>query len=355
MTDVSILDYELPDGLIAHLPASKRDESRLMVVDRESQSVSHLSFKDIGNVLPEHSHLIRNNAMVLKARLYAKRPTGGAVECLLLRPSKDPMQWWCLLRPGKKLPVGAGFGVEDQFAAFVLDKKDTGECLVSFETFNNESVLDITDQLGKLPLPPYIDREKEGKSIDESRYQTVYASKDKKVAAAAPTAGLHFTEKLIADLKKQGHTFSDITLHVGLGTFQPINTDTIEAHPIHTEVYEIDPLMRQAIHNNVSPRVVVGTTSLRAIEDYGRKSKGHPVELPWMAEANIYIYPPGQFTFTDHLITNFHLPRTTLMCLVGAFLTPGETEGLEWLKQLYAEAIKEKYRFYSYGDAMLIL
>lgn len=357
MTDVSILDYTLPEELIAHIPADKRDASRLMVVNRSDQSVEHVYFRDIKDYLPQQAHLIRNNAMVLKARLYSKRPTGGAVECLLLRPSQDPMRWWCLLRPGKKLKVGAAFGAEDVFAAYVLDKKATGECLVEFETFNGESVIELSDKFGQLPLPPYIERQlnDSNQAIDESRYQTVYAAQDKKVAAAAPTAGLHFTPELIDQLKVSGRAFSDITLHVGLGTFQPISTDSIEEHPIHTEVYEIDPAVRQALLDKERPCVVVGTTSLRALEDYARKANVDTIDAPWTAEANIYIYPPAHFALADHLITNFHLPRTTLMCLVGAFLTPGKDAGIAWLKELYTEAIKERYRFYSYGDAMLIL
>ncbi len=207
-----------------------------------------------------------------------------------------------------------------------------------------------------MPLPPYITGHENdtARAIDRERYQTVYADRGHQVAAAAPTAGLHFTPELLDQVSRQGVSFADLTLHVGLGTFRPIMTDTIEQHAIHREVYEIPVATQRAVFAPPGRRIAVGTTSVRTLEDFAAHHAA-----PWtsdvMREADIFIYPPRTFRAVDALITNFHQPRSTLLCLVSAFLTPGSTDGIAWLKEIYAEAIAREYRFFSYGDAMLIL
>lgn len=360
--DLSLFDFELPESLIAQTPAGRRDESRLLVVDRNRRTVSHEVFREIGRFLPERSLLFRNNARVLPARLLARRPTGGAVECLLLHPSENPMEWWCLVRPGRKLPPGSTFFLENAFHAEVLAADPSGKRKVRFHLDRDATVPDLANRLGQMPLPPYIRREKSDprSELDRERYQTVYADAGKQVAAAAPTAGLHFTPELIESLEGTGHRFAEITLHIGLGTFQPIQAERIEDHRIHTELYEIPVETQQLLRRPESrARVAVGTTAVRAIEDYftkdppGRGDSGAPGSF--QSEASIYIYPPRNFAGVDSLITNFHLPRSTLLCLVAAFLTPGSSDGISWLREIYAEAIAREYRFFSYGDAMLIL
>ncbi len=418
-----LFDYPLPERLIAQRPADRRDESRLLVVDRQTRSVAHRHFRDLPEYLCAGDTLFRNNAAVIPARLHATRPTGGQVECLLLRPSQSlrPASrptadgdkgglpavgsaecWWCLLRPGKKLPVGATFGFAGAFTATVCEKTDDGLARVTFEATGGD-ILAVANRIGEMPLPPYIQRDsscrsllagdsaaattgtpsshasrllhtEEQRLVDRERYQTVYADRGHQVAVAAPTAGLHFTPELLARIGAQGVTFADLTLHVGLGTFRPITTDEIEDHPIHREVYEIPATTQQALCRASGRRIAVGTTSVRSIEDYlsrqpdlarwsgltpGRSERvgvnAPHLDQPHIAEADIFIYPPRNFRGVDALITNFHQPRSTLLCLVSAFLTPGSTDGIAWLKEIYADAVAREYRFFSYGDAMLIL
>jgi S-adenosylmethionine:tRNA ribosyltransferase-isomerase len=355
---ISELDFHLPDELIAQSPVAVRDRSRLMVVDREKRSFSHHTFAEIGDFLPPVATLIRNNARVLPARLRGRRLTGGSVECLLLQPATDLQEWWCLVRPGKKMPVGILFSRDGAFEAEIVAIADDGRRRVRFSLPGGESFLEMVNRVGEMPLPPYIHREREDARSreDRERYQTVYADANKQVAAAAPTAGLHFTPELIETLRQRSFHFADLTLHVGLGTFQPIKTEALEAHQIHRELYELPPATRRLLHQDPAPpRVAVGTTAVRAIEDYLRREfAADDHDEPFIAEADIYLYPPATFRGVDALITNFHLPRSSLLCLVGAFLTPGETAGLAWLRELYTEAIRERYRFFSYGDAMLI-
>ncbi len=363
-----LFDYTLPDALIAQTPAARRDASRLLVVHRAERRIEHRAFSDLGEYLRPGDILLRNNAAVLPARLLAARPTGGAVECLLLRPaaSGDSNEWWCLLRPGKKLPVGASFGLPDAFTATVLEKDAEGAARVAFTCQPSpegspSTIIAIANRVGEVPLPPYITRQHtaEERATDLERYQTVYADPTRQVAAAAPTAGLHFTPELLASLQAAGVRTADVTLHVGLGTFKPIASDTIEAHAIHREVYEVPPATREAVLHPAfgTRRVAVGTTTVRTLEDFCRKYAGRPTapEEAFRDEAGLYLYPPARFAAIDGLVTNFHQPRSTLLCLVAAFLAPGSTNGIAWLKEIYAEAIARKYRFFSYGDAMLIL
>ena len=359
-----LFDYDLPPRLIAQTPAERRDQSRLLVVDRTAHRIEHTSFGNLPRFLREGDTLFRNNAAVLPARLHAQRPTGGQIECFLLRPAGDDRTWRCLVKPGRKLPVGATFAHSGRaFSGEIIMREPDGSAIVRFTTPDNQAITEVARRIGDVPLPPYISRDSgalnqpEVRARDLERYQTVYADAKRQVAVAAPTAGLHFTPELLAMLQAGGIRLADITLHVGLGTFKPITTPTIEAHEIHRELYEI-PLPTQ--HALFSPlrgrRIAVGTTTVRTIEDF-LATHDTPVsaETGYIAEASTFIYPPRTFRGVDALITNFHQPRSTLLCLVAAFLAPGAIDGIAWLHEIYAEAIKREYRFFSYGDAMLIL
>ena len=360
--DSSLFDYQLPIERIAQEPATQRDASRLMVVDRKTQQITHTTFAQIGEHLPDNARFFRNNAAVLKARIFGQRPTGGKVECLLLQPAEDAITWWCLLRPGKKTLEGGTFGVEGEFTEEVLNAGENGNYRVRFHPVRDESVTDLSERLGIMPLPPYIERSIDDprRSADNERYQTVYADYDKRVAVAAPTAGLHFTPDLIYQLEARGAQFHDLTLQVVIGTFHPIQVDNILNHNIHHEWYEIPASAYNALQQtSPGPRVAVGTTSVRSIEDAMRRVQAQSSNCltpsgSVQAEADIFIYPPADFLAVDALITNFHLPKSTLLCLVSGFLSPGDNSGIQWLLELYAEAIAHNYNFYSYGDAMLI-
>jgi S-adenosylmethionine:tRNA ribosyltransferase-isomerase len=361
--DTALFDYALPTERIAQTPAEPRDSARLLVVNRATKSVSHHIFRELPEMLPTGTRLFRNHASVFKARLRLTRPTGGQLECLLLHPDlarePDGNTWWCLLKPGKKYAVGAKFGESNLFEATVLEKESDGRVLAKIDAPGG--VLAVTEKIGEMPLPPYIQRDHPTtvqSTPDDQNYQTVYADPAKKIAAAAPTAGLHFTSAVLESLKARGVTSRDLALRVGLGTFRPIAVEKLEDHIIHREWYEIPAATRQALATTGGPRLAIGTTTLRALEDYFSKfpNADQMVSIdPWLAEADIFIYPPRQFAGADLLLTNFHLPRSTLLCLVSAYLTPGSTDGIAWLKEIYAEAMVRGYRFYSYGDAMLIL
>lgn len=359
----SLFDYELPPRLIAQVPAARRDQSRLLVVDRSRHTLDHRTFADLPEFLRAGDTLFRNDAAVLPARLHARRPTGGLVECFLLRPADGASVWRCLVKPGKKLPPGATFRhPTGAFAGEIVAKDADGSALVKFTTQHGEPITAVAHELGSVPLPPYIVREDESRrASDLERYQTVYADRAHPVAVAAPTAGLHFTPELLATLAGQGVRTAEVTLHVGLGTFKPITTDTIEAHQIHREIYELPLATQQALFPpRPGRRVAVGTTTVRSVEDF-LSAHSAPTDLslskgtPHCAEAALFIYPPRPFRGVDALITNFHQPRSTLLCLTAAFLSPGSTDGIAWLREIYAEAIAREYRFFSYGDAMLIL
>jgi S-adenosylmethionine:tRNA ribosyltransferase-isomerase len=370
--DTALFDYELPADRIAATPAARRDESRLLVVERDTGTVSHHIFRELPDLLPAGTTLFRNRARVLPARLHGLRPTGGAVECLLLRPAEpDGAAWWCLLRPGAKTAAAGTFALAGTYSASVEEKRDS-EYRVRFATPDGRPIAAVAEEIGSLPLPPYIERaraagtgdddaerSRQFAALDRQRYQTVYADPARTVAAAAPTAGLHFTPELLAELERRGFAFRDLVLHVGLGTFQPVKTGRVEEHPIHTERYELSAAAVDGILRG-RKRLAVGTTALRAMEDFARKhaagtAKPSPADGAFAGDASLFIVPPAVFGGADFLLTNFHLPRSTLMCLVAAFLDPAGTAGIARLKALYAEAIAANYRFYSYGDAMLIL
>jgi S-adenosylmethionine:tRNA ribosyltransferase-isomerase len=359
-----LFDYALPPHLIAQTPAARRDQSRLMVVDRKTRQIAHHTFADLPKFLCTGDTLFRNNAAVLPARLHARRPTGGQVECFLLRPTGDEHVWRCLIKPGRRLTVGATFAdPANAFSGEIVARDPDGTASVRFTTRDRESIVAIANRIGDVPLPPYINRREDDppatheaqRATDLERYQTVYADRAKQVAVAAPTAGLHFTPELLATLASEGVRSAEVTLHVGLGTFRPISAPTVEGHEIHRELYEIPAATQRALFPPLrGRRVAVGTTSVRTIEDFLR-THDTPLDHDHVAEAGIYIYPPFAFRGVDALITNFHQPRSTLLCLVSAFLAPGSADGIAWIRELYAEAIARAYRFFSYGDAMLIV
>jgi S-adenosylmethionine:tRNA ribosyltransferase-isomerase len=370
-----LFDYPLPPDLIAQEPAARRDQSRLLVVDRAARSVRHSVFAELPALLRGGDILFRNNATVIPARLRARRPSGGQVECLLLErtgpdganaeAAGDPESWRCLVKPGRRLPVGSVFlGEGDAFSGQIAAVEDDGVVRVLFRTPGGEPMVAVASRCGEMPLPPYIERrDSSHREMDRRRYQTVYADPRRPVAAAAPTAGLHFTPELFAALEAGGVRKADLTLHVGLGTFRPISAPTIEGHRMHRETYELPAATQRALFQRppgagagaaAGRRIAVGTTSARAIEDF-MSSHDAPLERAHIASTALYLRPPCAFLGVDALITNFHQPRSTLLCLVAAFLAPGSTDGVAWLREIYAEAVANRYRFFSYGDAMLIL
>ncbi|MCR4691864.1 MAG: tRNA preQ1(34) S-adenosylmethionine ribosyltransferase-isomerase QueA [Lachnospiraceae bacterium] len=341
--------YDLPKELIAQHPLEDRSSSRLLYLNKESGQTEHLHFRDICRFLSKGDCLVLNNTKVIPARLYGKREdTGGVVEVLLLR-RRELMVWEALVKPGKKARPGMklNFG-EGLLRGEVLEIVDEGNRLIRFScegTF--EAVL---DQLGEMPLPPYITE----KLADQSRYQTVYAKYDG--SAAAPTAGLHFTPELLQQIEEMGVKLCYVTLHVGLGTFRPVKEENILDHHMHTEWYEVTKEAANLInetHRNHKKVICVGTTSCRTLESAARNSTAMAGDrkevVAGSGDTDIFIYPGYEFSVLDGLITNFHLPESTLVMLVSALA------GRDHVLNAYKEAVKEKYRFFSFGDAMVIL
>ncbi len=337
---VSEFNYELPEELIAQTPIEKRDESRLMVLDRSKQTIEHKTFKDIIDYLEPGDCLVRNNTKVIPARIYGKKETGAKVEFLLLKNMEGDI-WETIVRPGNKLHVGTKviFG-DGLLTAEILEIMPGGTRKVkfSYEGIFNE----ILDKIGLMPLPPYIHEELK----DNDRYQTVYAKYNG--SAAAPTAGLHFTPELLKKIEKKGVKIANLTLHVGIGTFRPVKEENVENHEMHTEHFYI----KQEDVNKINETkkqgkrvIAVGTTSCRVLETIADEN-GLVKETE--ADTSIFIYPGYQFKCLDGLITNFHLPQSTLLMLVSALA------GKDYIMKAYHEAVKEKYRFFSFGDAMFI-
>lgn len=340
--NVSDFNYELPKELIAQDPLEKRSESRLMVLDKETGEVTHKHFYDISEYINEGDCLVINNTRVIPARLYgSKEGTDAAIEILLLKRI-DADTWECLTRPGKKARVGAriNFG-NGLLVGEIVDIVEEGNRLIRFEY--DGIFEEILDKLGEMPLPPYITH----KLKDKNRYQTVYAKYDG--SAAAPTAGLHFTPELMQELRNKGIKIAEVTLHVGLGTFRPVKVENVLEHHMHSEYYEINKEACDIINStkeNGGKVISVGTTSTRTIESAADED-GHLT--PKKGNTDIFIYPGYDFKVIDSLITNFHLPESTLIMLVSALA------GRENVLSAYEEAVKEKYRFFSFGDAMLIM
>ena len=338
---VSDFNYNLPEELIAQVPLEKRDESRLMVLDREKQTIENKVFKDILDYLEPGDCLVRNNTKVIPARIYGKKETGANVEFLLLKNLEGDI-WESIVRPGNKLHVGArvifGDGI---LKAEILETMPGGTRKVKFEyegTFN-----EILDQIGLMPLPPYIHEELKQKD----RYQTVYARYEG--SAAAPTAGLHFTPELLKKIEEKGVKIANVTLHVGIGTFRPVKETEVEKHEMHSEHYYIKQEDVEKINQakkNGNRVIAVGTTSCRVLETISDEN-GYVKEIE--GDTQIFIYPGYKFKCLDGLITNFHLPQSTLLMLVSALA------GKEYIMSAYEEAVNEKYRFFSFGDAMLIV
>jgi S-adenosylmethionine:tRNA ribosyltransferase-isomerase len=372
-------DFILPDDLIAQLPLARRDASRLLVLDRASAAMAHRQFSDLLDYLQAGDVLVLNNSRVIPARLRGTNArTGGEFEILLLTENARN-DWWCLLRPGKRARVGTQIifrrhhdpspkgpvlhieTTTDESAhlcAYVTEVNDEGHRRLRFECPGD--VRRLLDDFGEVPLPPYIRRESPNQvEGDRNRYQTVYAQAAGSVAA--PTAGLHFTEDLLDSVRARGVQVYFVTLHVGLGTFAPVKADDLAEHRMHEESFEVPPETARALNEaKASGRrvIAVGTTTLRVLESSA--AEGAASSSPGQIRAcsgstNIFIYPPFGFRIVDVLLTNFHLPRSTLLMLVSAFAAPEETRGCELILEAYREAICQRYRFFSYGDAMLIL
>lgn len=349
----SELDFELPSDRIAQSPSDRRDHSRLLVYRRKEKELSHHLFHELPDLLPPDLNVFRNDVSVLKARITGARPTGGAVECLLLRPEPKLVDTWrCLLKPGGKTARCGGFSFPGEYQATIVESLASGEYLVKFDLHKDDSPADLAERIGTLPLPPYVRRP--ANDTDDLRYQTVYSNSENRTAVAAPTAGLHFTPETLDKLKEKGHLLHDLTLSVGLGTFRPIETERIEDHPMHEEEYSIGPEAKKALLAQDRKNLAIGTTSVRTIEHFLANADPE-TEKPTIGQADLFIRPPYAFQGVDHLLTNFHLPGSTLLCLVSAFLSPNKEDGLSTLKDIYAQAIDSEYRFFSYGDAMLIL
>lgn len=338
----SDFNYELPKELIAQDPLSDRDSCRLMVLSRTTGEVTHRIFHDVTEYLKKGDCLVINNTKVIPARLIGERePSGGKAEILLLKRTGADI-WETIVRPGKKLRQGArvSFG-GGLLNAEVKEVLSDGNRLVHFEY---EGIFEeVLDALGQMPLPPYITHELK----DKNSYQTVYARYEG--SAAAPTAGLHFTDELLYQIEKMGVNIAQVTLHVGLGTFRPVKVDDVETHHMHSEFYQVNKETADIINNtkkNGGRVICVGTTSCRTIES---ASDENGIVHPKEEETDIFIYPGYTFKVMDGLITNFHLPESTLLMLVSAFA------GKDNVLAAYSEAVKDKYRFFSFGDAMMIL
>lgn len=339
---VSDFNYNLPEELIAQTPIEKRDESRLMVLDRNKKAIEHKIFKDIIDYLKPGDVLVRNNTKVIPARIYGKKETGANVEFLLLNNIEGDI-WESIVRPGNKLHVGTkvifGDGI---LKAEILEIMPGGTRKIKFEY--NGIFNEILDQIGLMPLPPYIHEELK----EKDRYQTVYAKYQG--SAAAPTAGLHFTDDLLSKLEQKGIIIANVTLHVGIGTFRPVKEDTVEAHKMHSEHFYIKQEDVEKINKakEEGRRVIaVGTTSCRVLESIADEKTGKVKQIE--DDTEIFIYPGYKFKCIDGLITNFHLPQSTLLMLVSALAEK------DFIMEAYNEAVKEKYRFFSFGDAMFII
>lgn len=344
---VSEFDYELPEELIAQMPADKRENSRMMVLNRENHTIEHKHFYDIVDLLDENTLLVLNNTKVLPARLYGTKETGAKIEVFLLE-SKSGKEWSCLIKPSKRVKPDTIIKISDELQVRAIKRlEEDGEWLV--EMIYEGDLFEILHKVGNIPLPPYIERKiqnEELKSFDMERYQTVYAKDEGSVAA--PTAGLHFTKEILEKLKAKGVEIAYVTLNVGLGTFRPVKCENITDHKMHSETFEITQETADIINRaKASGKKItaVGTTTVRTLETafqkYGKIQACHD-------HSELFIYPPYEFKVIDRLITNFHLPKSTLLMLVSALA------GKDFIFKAYKEAVQNRYRFFSYGDCMFI-
>jgi S-adenosylmethionine:tRNA ribosyltransferase-isomerase len=348
-------DYELPPGRIARYPLERRDLSRLLVLDRKDSTLRHLVFSDLKALVAPGDLMVLNESRVLPVRLLGRKPTGAPAEIMLLRPAPPSVAaslgpgrdgakvWEALVRPGGKLKPGRSVDIAENLVVEILDSTPEGGRLVHLNT--TLSAEEALLQFGHMPLPPYLERADE--PLDRERYQTVFARHPGSVAA--PTAGLHLTEELLDDLALRGVKIAKVTLHVGVGTFRPVEVEDPEDHVMHSEIYRIPSMTAEAVNQcrAAGGHVwAVGSTVVRTLES---SSGDDGWVRPGSGETRLFIRPPYRFKVVDRLITNFHLPRSTLLMLVGAFA------GYERMREAYAAAIREGYRFYSYGDAMAVL
>ena len=348
--NISEFDYNLPEELIAQMPADKRENSRMMVLNRQNHTIEHKHFYDITDYLTENDILVLNNTKVIPARLFGtKEETGAKIEVFLLEAQKEGSNLWsCLIKPSKKVKTGTLINISKELQAIPLKRlEDDGEWLVELKY--NGDLFEILHRIGNIPLPPYIERKnqtEEQKQFDIERYQTVYAKDEGSVAA--PTAGLHFTNQILDKLKNKGVEIVYVTLNVGLGTFRPVKCENILDHKMHSETFEITNEAASKINEakaNGKNIIAVGTTSVRTLETAYKK---YGKIQGCRDSSELFIYPPYEFKVVDKLITNFHLPKSTLLMLVSALA------GKDFIFEAYRQAVKEKYRFFSYGDCMFI-
>lgn len=341
LLDTAAYYYQLPKELIAQYPCPRREESRLMHLNVSSGSIFHHHFKDIKNLLRPGDLLVLNNSKVFPARLYGNIENGSRIEILLLNPTADEYTWNCLAHPGKKLKEAQWIYFSDALKGFISMGREDGQREIRLEY--SGSLFDILSGIGHVPLPPYIARSDEQSDIE--RYQTVYAKEPGSVAA--PTAGLHFSQALLAELAEQGIMRAELSLHVGIGTFRPVKSASILKHTMHSELAEISGEAADSINlaKSQGRRIVaVGTTTVRSLESFWQEGKLQSGRK-W---TDIFIYPGYEFRVPDALITNFHLPESTLLMMISAFA------GYDTIQKAYQEAVAERYRFFSYGDAMYI-
>lgn len=337
---VTDFDYHLPEELIAQTPLKNRASSRLLKLNKETEGMSHHHFYDVVDFLTDNDVLVVNNTKVLPSRIYGKKETTGAhMEFLLLKETSHDI-WEVLIRPARRAKIGSIITFSDKLQAEVMEKEEEGLAKVRF-TYQG-IFLEALEEIGQMPLPPYIHE----KLLDPTRYQTVYAKE--LGSAASPTAGLHFTNEILEQLKEKGVTICYVTLHVGLGTFRPVSVEEVTKHKMHKEYYEMNSatatILNEAMKNG-KRIIAVGTTSVRTLESIMKKFGEFREDQD---ETDIFIYPSYKFLAVDALFTNFHLPKSTLMMLVSAF------SSRDFIMKAYEEAIKEKYRFFSFGDAMFI-
>ena len=346
--NISEFDYELPENLIAQLPADKRENSKMLVLDKNNKTIEHKHFFDITDYIDSDSILVLNNTKVLPARLYGTKETGAKIEVFLLESQGEGKFWSCLIKPSKRVKPDNIITISDELKVRPVKRlEDDGEWIA--ELIYDGDLFEILHKVGNIPLPPYIERKlksEELKQFDMERYQTVYAKDEGSVAA--PTAGLHFTQEILQKLKSKGVEIAYVTLNVGLGTFRPVKCENILDHKMHSETFEITQDAADKINlakEQGKKLIAVGTTTVRTLETayqkYGCIKACHD-------HSELFIYPPYEFKVVDKLITNFHLPKSTLLMLVSALA------GKDFIFKAYQEAIKNEYRFFSYGDCMLI-